>query len=94
MRKNVVVIEATGLSKTKLNGWTEEKQLKAYAKKLPTAKIAVLTNGQSWYLYDLGCKESFGVHRGPNADIFDDPTAEAARTLHRWLNRRKLWRPN
>jgi predicted type IV restriction endonuclease len=91
--KNVVVIEAKGLSKTKLNGWTEENQLRVYADETD-ARIAVLTYGQSWYLYHAPWDDSFGRLCPPDADICDDTPSEAARTLHRFLKRPKLWKPD
>jgi predicted type IV restriction endonuclease len=91
--KHAVLIEAKGFSITKLQGWTEEIQLKEYAEETD-ARIAVLTNGQSWYLYDAPWDDSFGVLRPPDADICDDTPSEAARTLHRFLKRPKLWKPD
>ena len=41
----VVLIEAKGFSRTKLYGWTEEKQLQDYAPD-SGAKLGVLTNGK------------------------------------------------
>ena len=93
-KNHVVLIEAKGFAHTKLQGWTEETQLKEYALE-SNATIAVLTNGQSWYLYPAPWDGSFGESPSSNVyvDIYDGTTpSEPARTLHRYLNKRKLWR--
>ena len=92
-RQIVVLIEAKGFSKTKLHGWTEENQLKDYALGNADAKVAVLTNGESWYFYDVSDpgKCQFGLERPPDADISDARTEQTARKLMQELSKRKRW---
>ncbi len=88
---HVVLIEAKGFAKTKLYGESEETQLKDYASQ-SSAKIAVLTNGKDWYIYNTACKDAFGQVRDPDVDICDKEmdVATIARRLHRVLNSHKL----
>ena len=95
--EKAILVEAKGWSKTKLYGWTEENQLAAYAEG-ESAQRAVLTNGQFWCFYDLqdeGSENRFRSPRASNVDIYENDTPEtanqAARILHRALNRRKHW---
>ena len=88
--KRLAVIEAKGWSRTKLRGFTEENQLKGWAQG-SRANLAVLTNGQFWYFYNLGSKSPFGDKRVPDVDICDQAFRAAADTLHWQLNKRRLW---
>ena len=95
--EKAILVEAKGWSKTKLYGWSEERQLKDYAEH-ESAELAILTNGQFWYFYDLcGSRSgnSFDSARCPDVDICEDGDGEtarkAARKLHRLLHRPKFW---
>ena len=89
----VVLIEAKGFSKTKLNGWKEENQLRDYALGHAEAKLAVLTNGAVWYFYKSSNpgEFNFGEARPYDVDIIDGKTEQTARKLMRELNKRQWW---
>ncbi len=91
---NVIVIEAKSI-KVPVGGNPRalESKLAGYTQEMATG-IAVLTNGLVWRLYELdtGYKEFKDLHVARVDITGDDPDLDAsARTLHRWLNKRKWW---
>ena len=89
--KSLAAIEAKGWTQTKLNGFTEEDQLKGWALG-SDVKLAVLTNGQSWYFYVLGSNSPFGEKRGPDVNICEDDVSIAAKMLNKSLSRHNALR--
>ena len=89
--ENVVLIEAKGFNKTRLNGWSQENQLKDLAHGNEW-KLGVLTNGQSWYFYKLDGEDPFGEPRAPDVYLSKDTVKESAKELHLKLSRRNVFR--
>ena len=93
----VVVIEAKRVREMIINRPAKmETQLAGYSKGMKRG-VAVLTNGLIWHIYDLQSSRRAmkNKHIGHVVDIREGnaDTAKCARILHRWLNKRKLWRP-
>ena len=67
-------------------------QLRRYAQASPRMQsgVAVLTNGNQWWIYDLSLRGSFTSKRVVQADIITDDPQAAAQILHQWLGRSKF----
>ena len=52
--------------------------------------VAVLTNGNQWWIYDLSLRGSFTSKRVVQVDIITDDPQAAAQILHQWLGRSKF----
>ncbi len=53
--------------------------------------MAVLTNGQKWYIWNLSETNRLAKRNAIFVDIFDDQQKQAARTLNLTLGRRYWW---
>ena len=67
-------------------------QLRRYAQASPRIQsgVAVLTNGNQWWIYDLSLRGSFTSKRVVQVDIITDDPQAAAQILHQWLGRSKF----
>lgn len=65
-------------------------QLKNYVAASPVMRdgVAVLTNGNEWWIYDLEQSGSFDAKLVCSIDIISGKPRESARLLHRWLRKR------
>ncbi len=89
---NVVLIEAKGFNKTRLNGWREEDQLGGFHKDGNRVMLGVLTNGQSWYFYNMKEENPFGEPRAPDVFLSNERVHESSRDLSRRLGKRNVFR--
>ena len=84
-----IVIESKPL-RAELDGAVP--QLRRYAQASPRMQsgVAVLTNGNQWWIYDLSLRGSFTSKRVEQVDIITDDPQAAAQILHQWLGRSKF----
>ena len=55
-----------------------------------TKGVAVLTNGQEWWLYDVSRRDSFPRKRADTVNVMEDSLRETARSLNECLDRRRF----
>jgi hypothetical protein len=67
-------------------------QLREYVEAEPymTKGVAVLTNGQEWWLYDVSRRDSFPRKRADTVNVMEDSLRETARSLNECLDRRRF----
>ena len=86
-----VVIEAKSAD-SKLGTQEQEGQLAEYVEGLKSG-IAVLTNGKTWYLYNLNFRqrEEFGDKKVEEVNVLHGSVRAAAQTLHCRIGAQNWW---
>lgn len=68
-------------------------QLEYYVMVSPAMEqgLGVLTNGADWWVYDITKPDVFADKRVAAVDITEGDLEDAARELHKWLDRERWW---
>ena len=84
-----IIIESKPL-RAELDGAVPQFRWYAQASPRMQSGVAVLTNGNQWWIYDLSLRGSFTSKRVVQVDIITDDPQAAAQILHQWLGRSKF----